>query len=605
MSEDVATYTPLAPAPATDSARGAAADARRGRSFVSHAKAIGFITFISRLLGMARESIAANYFGAGAVWSAFTVAFTIPNLFRKLFGEGALSAAFIPLYAQAVKRGMGSPPAARDPSPMRNRDANRVGDVEDAAERSSVHGRDGHAREMTAADFATASVNLLCGILIALTVAGEVVLVALTFFHLRADYLLAVKLATVMLPYVLLVCGTAFLGGILQVHHRFIATASTAIVLNLCLIVAIIAAARAFDLTSEAGQIAAARWLAVSVLIAGVVQVAMLLPSLRAAGFRFKLILHLWTPAIRKMLAMSLPVALGAGVLQISVLFDKGISFLLAEGAGGATHFELLGMSIRYPMAEGAAARLNWAQFMYQFPLGVFAIALATAIFPRLSSDAIDADRSQFKRVLRQGVEAALFIGLPASVGMIVVRYPAVALLFERGNFTANDTRWVALSTAIYSAAIWAFSLQQILNRAYYALHDTTTPLVWAIVNLALNLVIELPLLWTGLGEAGMAVGTLVSFAIQSVMMLWMLDRRLGGIGMRQSLGAIAKMVIASGVMWVACVGVQYLPVYPNGAGKLAWAVQLTILMITGGVVYFGAAAALGLTAPMRMLSRR
>ena len=612
MSEDVATYTNLAPAAATDGPRGGAAAAAEraaaARSFVSHAKAIGFITFISRLLGMARESIAANYFGAGAVWSAFTVAFTIPNLFRKLLGEGALSAAFIPLYAQAVKR-EGEAPA----EPAFLFDSAKIGSAGASPSR------------MSAADFAAASVNLLCGILIALTIVGEVVLVALTFFHLRADYLLAVKLAMVMLPYVLLVCGTAFLGGILQVHHRFIATASTAIVLNLCLIVAIIAAARAYDLTTEPGQIAAARWLAASVLVAGVVQVAMLIPSLRAAGFRFKLILHLWTPAIRKMLAMSLPVALGAGVLQISVMLDKGISFLLAQGAGGATHFELLGMSVRYPLSEGAAARLNWAQFMYQFPLGVFAIALATAIFPRLSSDAIPAEgnfKSQdtrnkqmsgalrvvpddFKRVLRQGVEAALFIGLPASVGMIVVRYPAVRLLFERGNFTPDDTRWVALSTAIYSAAIWAFSLQQILNRAYYALHDTTTPLVWAIVNLALNLAIELPLLWTGLGEAGMAVGTLVSFAIQSVMMLWMLDRRLGGIGLRESMSSIAKMVIASGVMWLACVGVRYLPVYPSGSGKVIWAMQLAILMLTGGGVYFGAAALLGLTGQMRMLSKR
>jgi putative peptidoglycan lipid II flippase len=588
MSEDVATYTPVAPAPATDGPRGAGDRAAAAGSFVGHARAIGFITFISRLFGMVREAIAANYFGAGAVWSAFTVAFTIPNLFRKLLGEGALSAAFIPLYAQAVKR-EGEAPA--EPHVIASdRNAGSVG-----ALRSP----------MSAADFAAASVNLLCGILITLTIIGEVVLFALTFFHLRADYLLAVKLAMVMLPYVLLVCGTAFLGGILQVHHRFIATASTAIVLNLCLIVAIVAAARGYDLTTEAGQIAGARWLAVSVLIAGVVQVAMLLPSLYAAGFRFKLILHLWTPAIRKMLAMSLPVAVGAGVLQLSVMLDKGIAFLLAQGAGGATHFELLGLSIRYPMAEGAAARLNWAQFMYQFPLGVFAIALATAIFPRLSSDAIDADRSQFNRVLRQGVEAALFIGLPASVGMIVVRYPAVRLLFERGNFTADDTRWVALSTAIYSAAIWAFSLQQILNRAYYALHDTTTPLVWAIVNLVLNLVVELPLLWTSLGEAGMAVGTLISFAIQSVMMLWMLDRRLGGIGMRQSVGAIAKMVAASLVMWLACAGVQYLPIYPDGSGKVVWAIQLTILMLTGGAVYFGAAASLGLTGQMRLLSRR
>jgi putative peptidoglycan lipid II flippase len=552
------------------------------KSFVWHAKLIGTITFLSRILGMARESIAANYFGAGAIWSAFTVAFTVPNLFRKLLGEGALSAAFIPLYAQAIKR-------------------DEMGDT---------------SGEVTAKDFAVASVNLLCGILIALTIVGELVLVALLFVHMRADYLLAVKLTIIMLPYVLLICGTAFLGAILQVHLRFVAITATSIVSNLCLIIAIIVAAKWFDLRTEAGQMAGVRWLSISVLVAGVIQVAMLLPSLYAVGFRFRLILHLWTPAIRKMLWMTLPVALGAGVMQISVVLDKGISFLLAE-ADGHTTFSLFGHIIRYPMVEGAAARLNWAQFMYQFPLGVFAIALATAIFPKLSSDAIpyksahsEAPRDvqtpdSFKSVLRQGVEAALFIGLPASVGMIVVRYPAIRLLFERGHFTYQDTKWVALSTAIYSAAIWAFSLQQILNRAYYALHDTMTPLIWGIVNLAMNTLIELPLLWTGLRESGMAVGTLVSFAIQAVVMLWMLDRRVGGMNLRRSLGSIAKMVLASALMWLACNALQHTPLYPHGERKIIWAIQLLELMTVGGLVYFGLCALMGMNALRDLLPRR
>jgi putative peptidoglycan lipid II flippase len=555
------------------------------KSFVWHAKLIGTITFISRLLGMARESIAANYFGAGAIWSAFTVAFTVPNLFRKLLGEGALSAAFIPLYAQAIKR-------------------EETGDT---------------SGEVTAKDFAVASVNLLCGILIALTIVGELVLFALLFVHMRADYLLAVKLTIIMLPYVLLICGTAFLGAILQVHHRFVAITATSIVSNLCLIIAIIIAARSFDLKSEAGQIAGVRWLSISVLVAGVIQIAMLLPSLYTVGFRFRLILHLWTPAIRKMLWMTLPVALGAGVMQISVVLDKGISFVLAEGEGRTT-FSLFGHIIKYPMAEGAAARLNWAQFMYQFPLGVFAIALATAIFPKLSSDALPTSTAaqnagapagsidipeSFKSVLRHGVEASLFIGLPASVGMIVVRYPAIRFLFERGHFTYEDTKWVALSTAIYSAAIWAFSLQQILNRAYYALHDTMTPLIWGIVNLSINTIIELPLLWTGLRESGMAVGTLVSFAIQAVLMLWMLDRRVGGMDLRRSLGSIAKMVLASAAMWLACVAFQYTPLYPHGERKIIWAIQLLELMTIGGAVYFGLCAMMGMNVLNDLLPRR
>ena len=533
------------------------------QSYVSHAKLIGVVTLLSRLLGMAREACASNFFGAGAAYSAFTVAFTVPNLFRKLLGEGALSAAFIPLYAQAVK-----------------------------------HEKAGEGAGLSANDFAAASVNLLCAILLAITLIGETGLWAATYFPMRPENVLGVHLTMIMLPYVLLVCGTAFLSGILQVHSRFAAAAATAIVLNACHIIAIIIAAHRFNLSTPAGMERGVRWLSWTVLIAGCLQISMLLPSLRAVGFRFKPDFHIFTPAIRRMLALTLPVALGAGVLQISTMLDKGLSYFLAAG-GGKTTFTLFHQTIRYPLEYGAAARLNWAQFLYQFPLGVFAIALATAIFPKLSTDAAHGLSSnevprQFRDVLRKGIEASLFIGLPASIGLIVVRIPAVRLMFQQGKFTDSDTQWVALSTGIYSAAIWAFSLQQILNRAYYALHDTVTPLVWGVANLIVNTIIEVPLLWTRLGESGMAVGTLVSFAMQSVIMLWMLDRRVGGMGLRKSAWPIAIMLTASAAMLGVCLLLQHLPIYPHGQGKIIWATQLLILMVMGGATYFGVCAAMG-----------
>jgi putative peptidoglycan lipid II flippase len=567
---------------------------REEKSFVSHAKLIGAFTLASRVLGMARESVAAFFFGAGPIWSAFTVAFTIPNLFRKLFGEGALSAAFIPLYAQAVKKESGQPGPA---------DSN-----------------DGY----TAREFANASVNLLCFLLILITIVGEVVLWALLVrgrtSGMAADRILAIKLTMVMLPYVLLVCGQAFLGGILQVHRSFGAPAAAPILLNFFLIAAIVLAAKLFDLTSPAGQTRGVYVLAVTVLIAGVAQILMMAPALGRAGFRFRPVLHFWTAPIKRMLKLTLPVALGAGILQIGVLMDKGISFLLASGVGTneARTFSLFGLTLeRYPMVEGAAARLNWAQFLYQFPLGVFATALATAIFPKLSTDALGTpeDRERFKTVLRRGLEAALFIGLPASVGMIVVRYPAVRLLFQHGKFTELDTKLVAISTAVYSAAIWAFSLQQILNRGYYALHDTTTPLIWGLVNLVLNLVVELPLIWLlphvadkTIAETGMAWGTLVSFAIQSVVMTAMLSRRVGGVGMRSVMPNVAKMILASAVMWLACWAIQKSPIYPSETWlrpKVRWAVQLTMLMGIGGVVYLGACAGMGINVLEHLRRRR
>src|SRR4051794_31166972 len=189
MSQDVATFS----APLVASERASARATRA--SFLSHAKLIGGLTLVSRIMGLAREIVAGHYLGTGIVASGFSVAFSIPNLFRKLFGEGALSAAFIPLYAQAIKRD----------------------------------------HPQTANEFATASVNLLCAILLGITFIGEVVLGATIVLsrHLWPDLLLTLTLTAIMLPYVLLICGGAFLSGILQVHNRFAAPAAAPIILNI------------------------------------------------------------------------------------------------------------------------------------------------------------------------------------------------------------------------------------------------------------------------------------------------------------------------------------------------------------------------------------
>lgn len=538
-------------------------DQPKSRSYVWHAKLIGIITFASRIVGLLREMIAFHNFGDTGVWAAWKVAFTVPNLFRKLLGEGALSAAFVPLYAQALHR---------------KEDAN---------------------------EFAAAAVNLLSGLLVALTLFGEAVLVGLLLLHdWTPNNLLVLRFSTIMLPYVTLVCLTALLGGILQVHHRFAAFSFTAVVLNVFLIVVIVVVARTFDLSDRLQQVRAAYWLSGGVLLAGVAQMVMLFPSLRSAGFRFRLMFNCWTPAVRKLVKLTLPLAGGAGVLQIGVMLDKGIGQFLANQPGHDT-FTLFGHLIRFPMTEGAAARLDLAQFMYQFPLGVFALALATAIFPTLGREAIHPDGEGFKRALRQGIEGALFIGLPSSIGMILVATPAIRLFFEGGRFSAASAQWVALSTAIYSGAIWAFSILHIINRGFYCLHDSHTPLRWAIYNLLLNLVIEIPLLWTGLHESAMAVGTLVSFAIQATVMLWILDRRIGGMGLAASAKPVAKMVVASLIMGISCLALMHLPIYPRGDRKIIWAIQLCLLMVCGGGTYFVACMAMGIDLMKHIRPRR
>jgi putative peptidoglycan lipid II flippase len=540
-----------------------ASDATTSRSFLGHARLIGAFTLLSRLLGLAREVVAGHYLGTGLVASAFTIAFTIPNLFRKLLGEGALSQAFIPLYAQAVKRGQTE--TGDDPR-----------------------------------HFAAASVKLLTIILLAITLIGEAIVLACLFVlddPDRPDRAMMLKFTLIMLPYVTLVCGGALLAAILQVHKRFGAPAFAPVLLNVVHIGVVVAGAWYLGLGGHdpltpqtlIRQEQLAYLLSAGVIVAGALQVMILMPALRAVGARFSMSIKSWTPDTRKMLRLSLPVAIGAAVLQTSVLLDKAISYTLMEGGSGATglitHFSLFGYDIRYPMELGATRRLELAQLMYQFPLGIFAIALATAIFPSLAAGAMDADKSAFKRITRQGAQASLWESLPASVGLVLVADPAVRLLFQHGQITAHDASLIAYSTQFYAAGIWSYSLLQVINRAYYALHDTFTPLIASAVNIVVNLIVELPLIWL-MGEAGMAVGTLVSFSIQAIFMLWLLDRRVGGLGLKPSITPVLKMLIATAIMCGACLLVQYSPLYPAGDTRWVWLAQLMLITSIGAIVY-------------------
>jgi putative peptidoglycan lipid II flippase len=560
---------------ATDAAQKAPA---AQQSFLGHAKVISVLTLISRVFGQLRETILTMFLGTGVAAIAFRAAFAVPNMFRKLFGEGALAAAFIPLYSKALK--------------------------ENSTEEARA--------------FAAASVNLLTLILIAITIIGEAILVSLILFTdpQRESFVLILKLSAIMLPYVVLICLTAFLSGILQVHRHFALPAAAPILLNVIHIavtsfggIMLGITATADPLVRLSKQVTLTYWLAGMVLVAGAAQVALLLPALKKVGFRFSLHEAIWTPQIRHMLKMSIPIGMAAGVLQISVLMDKGISAVLAQDINKHTKslistFSLAGQDWRLPMQLGALARLDMAQMLYQFPLGIFAIALATAIFPGLSSDALDKDQGRFKSTLRIGIEATLFEGLAASVGLIIVRYQAIRVLLKYGTLNDDDVQWIARSLAIYASGIWAYSMQQIINRAYYALHDTRTPFVMSILNIAINLVVEIPLLWTDLGESGMAVGTTVSFAVQSLLMLCLLRKRIGGLGLASLSKLAMKMLVAAGLMWLACWGIQHAPFWPHGSGKIASLMQLGLLMGLGGGVYLGACQVMGVRTLRELLPR-
>ncbi len=547
------------------------------KSFVQHAKLIGFLTLISRFFGLGREIVAGHYLGAELVASAFTFAFLAPNLFRKLFGEGALSAAFIPLYSQALKN------------------------------KSTTE----------ANDFAAAAVNLLIVMLIGITIICEAgVWAVLVFDHNPAIGLVAhIKAHLDHAAVRAADLRRGFLERNFTGASQVWRAGGGTDYLNACHITVLLIGAKIVGLNAHAAtdvvkQTKLAYALAFTVLVAGVMQVMVLLPSLRKTGFHIKLVPHFWTPAVKKMLLLSLPVAMGAGVLQISVVLDKGIAMALMQAPDKngnlVTQFEMFGHTIRYPMEEGAPRRLDLAQNLYQFPLGIFAIALATAIFPALSADAMDKDKTKFRNALRHGIEASLWEGLPASLGLALVAGPITRLVFQHGQIVPHQAELIARSTMIYAGAIWAFSLLQIINRAYYAIHDTTTPLVMSIVNILINLIVEIPLLWiSSLGESAMAMGTLVSFIIQAIVMLLMLDKKIGGLELQKSVGTVAKMIFATAIMGGVCVAIKFSPLYPHGQSRSIWAMQLGLLMISGGGAYLLVCALTGVHMLQDLLPKR
>jgi putative peptidoglycan lipid II flippase len=280
---------------------------------------------------------------------------------------------------------------------------------------------------------------------------------------------------------------------------------------------------------------------------------------------------------------------LGLGVLQLNTFFDAVIA-----GYPSVVGPEIFG--VEYPLREGAISAVNFAQRLYQFPLGVFGIAIATAIFPALAR--AHGDERTFTDIVRRGLRLVVFVGVPAGIGLILVRRPLAAAILEGGNFSAASTERVGRVLIGYAAAVWAYSAIHVLTRAYYARGDTRTPVRVAVGMVALNLLLNCVLIWTPLREAGLAWSTAICATIQGVLLLTLLRGRIGAIVDRSVRRSWGCTLVASVVM-TACVAVGAALV-PSEGGTW-WQDAGTLLVLVGaGAVVFAAAAA---TLRMRELS--
>jgi putative peptidoglycan lipid II flippase len=386
--------------------------------FVGHAMLVSFLTLLSRFTGLARDAVIARLFGLASITDAFYLGFIIPNLFRRLFGEGALTSAFIPVYTDLLKKD-----------------------------------------KLTARRLATLCLGILVAGLGVITIVLELLLGGmLHWVQWSTDSELAIRLCMIMLPYMPLICVAALMGGILQVHGRFGPPATAPILLNLILIVAAVMAAHGMSRDTELRLTILI--VAASVVAAGVVQVIWVVGAavpLRplAAGIR-----GAW-PEFKKVMITMGPMVLGLAVFQINTLLDSLIAWGLAP-KNGESMVTWFGNTFEAPIQNGGVTALQFAQRLYQFPLGVFGIALATAIFPALahaaagrvlkkdtdsdegknaeqastdaSGEGISGDTSgggdtaggpdwdRFRTILQHGLRLTMFIGLPASIGLILVR---------------------------------------------------------------------------------------------------------------------------------------------------------------------------------------
>lgn len=516
-------------------------------------QATSLMTLASRVGGLVRDVMLGRIFGDGWVNSAFAAAFQIPNMFRRLFGEGALSAAFIPEYTDAVRQ---------DPQ---------------------------HAGAL--ASLTVAVLGVVTGVL---TIVLEIALLGVLLIAPGdAERELSIKLVMVMLPFMPLICMVAILAGVLQVHGKFAAAASGPVVLNTF----IVATGFYFVFTGTRGDPAVAYALGAATVLSGATQLFYFLRLLRGK-------VH-WTRSwgiVRdrgtRMLKRFVPVAVGLGTLQLNTLLDTVIAMWPIYV--GPT---MLGHAVTLDRASNGI--LSLTSRLYQFPLGVFGVAVATAAFPLLARHAKEPEA--FADTLRRGLRISLFIGVPATVGLILVRHDITSVLYGHGKtgWSLSSLDRSAAVLAGFATGIWAYSVNQVLTRAFYAQGDTATPMRVSLAMIGVNVALNFTLIWP-LKEAGLAWATAVSAIVQTLV-LWALSTRLlRRIGchtvlvdqhvLRGVLKIFAAALAMGGVVYAVLVFMP--PRSPMVSGVLvsAWIWQLARLLVgtgAGAVAYFVLAKAL------------
>jgi len=493
---------------------------------------VGGLTLVSRVLGFLRDILTAALLGAGPVADAFFVALRLPNHFRALFAEGAFSAAFVPLFSGAL--------------------------VQD--------GKEGAKR------FAEEVQAVLLLVLGVLTIALIVVMpqFMLVFAPGFADepekFDLAVLFTRITFPYLLFMSLESLLAGVLNSVGRFAAAAAAPILLNVCLIVAMVAAAPFMPTVGHA--------LSIGVFVAGLAQYLYLVWDARKAGMVLRLVWPRLTAGLKRFLTVLGPAALGSGLTQINLFVDTLIASLLPTGAVSYLYY---------------ADRLN------QLPLGVIGIAIGTVLLPEMARRIKAGDEAGAVESQNRAVEFTLVLTLPCAAAFLVSALPILSVLFQHGRFGHTDAVQSALTLQAYALGLPAFVVIRSLVSGFYARQDTATPVRVAVVAMLANVALKVALMGP-LAQVGLAVATSVAAWINAGLLAWLLHRRGLFRADARLTRALPRMAVATAVLGLALwIGQERLSPWLSAVDLPLRVAGLALLVGLGIVVYGVAAVALGL----------
>ena len=487
---------------------------------------VGSWTLLSRILGFVRDMMIAAFLGAGPVAEAFLIAFSLPNMFRRFFAEGAFNMAFVPIFSKKVEKGHGAEEFARD----------------------------------AASGLATI---LIAFTAIAILFMPWLVLAMASGFAADNRFELATLYGRIVFPYILFISIAALLSGVLNASGKFAAAAAAPVVLNILFIASLtLASLLGFDIGLT---------LAWTVPVAGIAQLALVWIAASRAGYR---LVPRWpkiTPEIKRLAVIAAPAALAGGVVQINLLVGRQV----------ASYF------------EGAVAWLNYADRLYQLPLGVVAIAIGVVLLPDLSRRLQAEDSEGGQWAFNRAGELALALTIPCAIALVAIPLPIIQVLFERGEFTSDDTAATAIAVAIYGLGLPAFVLQKVFQPLFFAREDTKRPFYFAVFAMIVNAAIAIGLAPV-IGYTAAAFGT----TLAGWAMAWALWHYSRGFGQPAAFDdqfrrRVPRIILAS-ILMGAVLYFLFLFLLPLFGNAWTAVLGLTILLIGGGIAYTLIGQALG-----------